>query len=223
MEGFEAPVPLGMAWRDAFWGDAEFDEADGERGEAAEAGGRERGAVVGSDDGGSAKGGERRERLRRLTSPSRSRMAPAVEGAGQGRSGWAPRRVGMIFLGPSSGAFRLASTIIAARLGFVARGLRGARGRSWRPASPSWLKRLMNLPEYDDGVEVRRVRSNGEIKWAGERVFLSEALVGEPVGLVLHDDRSWAIRFGHLEVGLLDGHAMRIIKTPVRALPMYQG
>ena len=39
-------------------------------------------------------------------------------------------------------------------------------------------------PEYAEGVEVRRVRSNGEIKWAGERVFLSEALVGEPVGLV---------------------------------------
>ena len=67
------------------------------------------------------------------------------------------------------------------------------------------------------------MRSNGEIKWAGERVFLSEALVGEPVGLVRQDDRSWAIRFGHLEIGLLDGHAMRIIKTPVRALPMYQG
>ena len=78
-------------------------------------------------------------------------------------------------------------------------------------------------PEYGDGVEVRRVRSNGEIKWAGERVFLSEALVGEPVGLVRHDDRSRAIRFGHLEIGLLDGHAMRIIKTPVRALPMHSG
>ena len=44
-------------------------------------------------------------------------------------------------------------------------------------------------PEYAAGVEVRRVRSNGEIKWAGERVFLSEALIGEPVGLVRRDDR----------------------------------
>ena len=55
---------------------------------------------------------------------------------------------------------------------------------------------------------------NGEIKRARERVFVSEALVGEPVGLVRHDDRSWAIRFGHLEIGLLDGQSMRIIKTP---------
>ena len=78
-------------------------------------------------------------------------------------------------------------------------------------------------PEYAEGVEVRRVRSNGEIKWAGERVFVSEALIGEPVGLVRHDDRCWTVRFGHLEIGRLDGYAMRIIKTPVRALPMYPG
>ena len=89
--------------------------------------------------------------------------------------------------------------------------------------SPRPYPRKVASPEYGAGVEVRRVRSNGEIKWAGERVFLSEALVGESVGLVRHDDRSWAIRFGHLEIGLLDGQAMRIIKTPVRALPMYQG
>ncbi len=78
-------------------------------------------------------------------------------------------------------------------------------------------------PEYAAGVEVRRVRSNGEIKWAGERVFVSEALIGEPVGLVRHDDRLWTVRFGHLEIGRLDGYALRIIKTPVKALPMYPG
>ena len=76
-------------------------------------------------------------------------------------------------------------------------------------------------PEYAAGVEVRRVRGNGEIKWAGERIFLSEALIGEPVGLVWRDDRLWTVRFGHLEIGRLDGYALRIIKTPVRALPMY--
>ena len=78
-------------------------------------------------------------------------------------------------------------------------------------------------PEYAEGVEVRRVRSNGEIKWAGGRVFVSEALIGEPVGLVRYDDRLWTVRFGHLEIGRLDGYALRIIKTPVRALPMYPG
>ena len=53
--------------------------------------------------------------------------------------------------------------------------------------------------------------------------IVREALVGEPVGLVRHDDRLWTVRFGHLEIGRLDGYALRIIKTPVKALPMYPG
>ena len=89
--------------------------------------------------------------------------------------------------------------------------------------SPRPYPRKVESPEYAEGVVVRRVRSNGEIKWAGERMFLSEALIGEPVGLVRRDDRRWAIRFGHLEIGLLDEHAMRIIKTPVKVLPMFPG
>ena len=54
-------------------------------------------------------------------------------------------------------------------------------------------------------------------------MFVSEALIGEPVGLVRYDDRLGMVRFGHLEIGRLDGYALRIIKTPVRALPMYLG
>ena len=87
--------------------------------------------------------------------------------------------------------------------------------------SPRPYPRKIASPEHPAGVAVQRVRSNGEIKWAGERIFLSAALIGEPVGLVPYDDRRWAILFGHMEVGLLDGHAMRIIKTPVRVSPMY--
>ena len=52
MEAFEAPVLFGVTGRDAFGRDAQFDEVDGESGEPAEAGGCERRAVVGSDDGG---------------------------------------------------------------------------------------------------------------------------------------------------------------------------
>ena len=31
---------------------------------------------------------------------------------------------------------------------------------------------------------VRRVCSNGQIKWAGELIFVGEALIGEPVGIL---------------------------------------
>ncbi len=77
----------------------------------------------------------------------------------------------------------------------------------------------INEPEYQDDVTVRRVRTNGEIKWKGGKVFLSEALVGEPVGLRQISNRLWAIYYGPLEIGLLDESTMKTIKTPVKVLP----
>ena len=38
-------------------------------------------------------------------------------------------------------------------------------------------------PWYDADHQVRRVRSSGEILVKGERVFVTEALIGEPVGI----------------------------------------
>ncbi len=75
-------------------------------------------------------------------------------------------------------------------------------------------------PEYRDNVTVRRVRTNGDIKWKGNRVFISEALIGEPIGLKQISDRTWAIYYGPLEIGILDETKMRAIKTPVKVLPM---
>ncbi len=74
-------------------------------------------------------------------------------------------------------------------------------------------------PEYQDDVTVRRVRTNGDIRWKGRRVFLSEALVGEPIGLKKIAEHTWAIYFGPLEIGLLDETTMKTIKTPVKVLP----
>jgi len=71
------------------------------------------------------------------------------------------------------------------------------------------------------GAGMTRARGGWGRRCAGR--IVREALVGEPVGLVRHDDRLWTVRFGHLEIGRLDGYALRIIKTPVKALPMYPG
>ena len=75
-------------------------------------------------------------------------------------------------------------------------------------------------PEYEAEVTVRRVRTNGEIKWRGDTIYVSEALTGEPVGLVPQDDRFWTIRFGPLSIGLLDDHARCVLHTPTKVLPM---
>jgi transposase InsO family protein len=51
--------------------------------------------------------------------------------------------------------------------------------------------------EYPESFLVRRVRSNGYIKWQGDQVFVGEVLIGEPVGLVQTDDETWQLYFGN--------------------------
>jgi len=54
---------------------------------------------------------------------------------------------------------------------------------------------------YPDGWQVRQVRQDGSIKWAGEYLFVSEVLVGEPVGLEEKDGDVWDVRFGSVLLG----------------------
>jgi transposase InsO family protein len=79
------------------------------------------------------------------------------------------------------------------------------------PASiytPSPRPYPLRLPEveYPAGVLVRRVRTNGYIRLRGSMIFLSEVLVGEPVGLDQLDDRYWAVYFGPLPLAIFDDH-----------------
>lgn len=92
-------------------------------------------------------------------------------------------------------------------------------GRQYQPSVHSYPKRV-DSPEYDAGMVVRRVRTNGEIKWQGGKVYLSEALCGEPVGLMPQDDRYWTLYFGPLQIGLLDSYTNRTLHTPTLVLPM---
>ena len=92
--------------------------------------------------------------------------------------------------------------------------------RHYRASFRSYPHRV-SAPQYEAGVTVRQVRTNGEIKWKGDTVYLSESLKGEPIGLKPQDDRFWTIRFGPLSIGLLDDHARCILHTPTKVLPMY--
>ena len=91
--------------------------------------------------------------------------------------------------------------------------------RRYRPSVRPFPRRA-DSPEYQSGTTVRRVRTNGEIKWQGQMVYLSEALCGEPVGLTPQDERFWTVRFGPLQIWLLDRHANRTLLTPNLVLPM---
>ena len=74
---------------------------------------------------------------------------------------------------------------------------------AWRPSTRMYTEREPEL-WYPDGLAVRRVRSNGEIKWKGGLVYLSEALIGESVGLKQETGRHWAVYFGPLKICLID-------------------
>ena len=50
--------------------------------------------------------------------------------------------------------------------------------------SPRRWDGILREPEYPDEAALRRVHRNGAIRWRGAEIYLSEALVGEPVGLI---------------------------------------
>lgn len=67
--------------------------------------------------------------------------------------------------------------------------------------------------EYPSLTEVRRVRSNGQIKWQGELVFVSESLIGEMVGIT-EDKDGWLVSFGPIPLGLLYPHRASLLPLP---------
>lgn len=75
--------------------------------------------------------------------------------------------------------------------------------RCYQP-SPRRYPEKIEEPWYDAEHQVRRVRSNGEIKWAGELLFISEALVGELLGIAETETGDWLVRFADVELGVID-------------------
>ena len=71
-------------------------------------------------------------------------------------------------------------------------------------ASPRSMPTRIEDPWYDADHQVRRVRTSGEIMWKGERVFVSEALVGELVGIAELETGDYVVRFCAHDIGLLD-------------------
>ena len=64
----------------------------------------------------------------------------------------------------------------------------------WEP-SPRQMPTVLPAPEYAGHLEVRSVGPSGNIKFKGVAIFLSDALVGEHVGLEEVDDGIWSVWF----------------------------
>lgn len=64
--------------------------------------------------------------------------------------------------------------------------------------------RLLREPQYSPAYETRVVRHNGQIKWKGKFVFLSETLRSETVGLRWdQEQQGWTIEYGPIHLGVV--------------------
>jgi transposase InsO family protein len=81
----------------------------------------------------------------------------------------------------------------------------------YTPSPRVFPERLVEA-HYGDDWTRRRVRANGCFKWGGAgEIFLSQALVGESVGLEPRGDGLWAVHFHALRLGLLDERRRRVV------------
>jgi transposase InsO family protein len=70
--------------------------------------------------------------------------------------------------------------------------------------SPRAMPDRVEEPWYDADHQVRRVRPPGTIKWKGEQVFISEALIGEFIGIAALETKDHVVRFCGRDIGLLE-------------------
>lgn len=67
-------------------------------------------------------------------------------------------------------------------------------GRFYQP-SPRPMPARIPEPNYPAGTKIRRVRSNGEIKWRGHKIYISTVIAGEEIALREIDNDLWSTQF----------------------------
>jgi len=85
----------------------------------------------------------------------------------------------------------------------------------YEPTPRPYPNRLAE-PDYPPEAAVRKVRQSGEIKWAGGLVRVSDALVGEPVAVEETETGDWAVRYFHLQIGVIDRQARKLRRPAPR-------
>ena len=70
----------------------------------------------------------------------------------------------------------------------------------YRPSNRSLPSKLCDI-NYDSGFAIRKVRYNGEIKWQGQTVYLSQLLAKQPIGFKQISDNRWSIYYSFYLLG----------------------
>jgi len=73
----------------------------------------------------------------------------------------------------------------------------------YQPSRRAMPRRLPE-PDYPPEAAVRKVRSNGEIKWRGDLIHIAGALAGEAVAVEETEAGQWQVRFFNTTIGLID-------------------
>lgn len=80
----------------------------------------------------------------------------------------------------------------------------------YAPSSRPYPARVPE-PEYGNALQVRRIQKWGQFHWKGQRVFLSETLIGELIGLLPVDDRFYTVYFAVFPIARFDSHRLMIM------------
>jgi putative transposase len=83
--------------------------------------------------------------------------------------------------------------------------------------SPRELPKRLPEPDYPKEADIRRVRSTGEIKWAGDLLYVSAALIGELVAIEELDNGALRMRFYDTPIGVIDPRQKRLRRLTVAA------
>jgi hypothetical protein len=81
---------------------------------------------------------------------------------------------------------------------------------SFYHASARTMPDRLPEPHYPAEWAVRKVRSNGEIRWRGNLIFLSTALIDEIVAVEETDQGDWMVRFFDSPLGCIDDKAQKL-------------
>lgn len=74
-------------------------------------------------------------------------------------------------------------------------------------------------PDYPPEAAVRMVRPNGEIKWAGDLVYISEAITGQPVAVEENEAGDAIVRYFDVPLGCLDRRTKKLRRISQLASP----
>lgn len=68
--------------------------------------------------------------------------------------------------------------------------------------------------EYAAGTVVGQVRHNGEIRWHGHLLYVSEVLEQEPVGFTPIGETTWTVHYSFHPLGILEERMLTITSAP---------